>query len=274
MSSEFFAMLNRLPKGAKCPCNKAYMKVDRLCSPLPMVVSEIAAFVTLRARSGAFCVVPQPAVYGTIADPSALRRCFSCLLSERCTVQTTRLTLICHARTVAQKLARFPTNEPVENIALAPDALAARYPRPRRLLCGPELRTRQTAAWFGADADVEDALRDCDWGHWHGQSIKDVQREEGEALHAWLSDPQVVPPGGESVTQLGARVAAWLMQVQLAPGHVVAVTHPFVVRAALMQVVQGAAFNAIDVEPLASIELQFNGRWRLRLPGIDPEGVL
>lgn len=79
---------------------------------------------------------------------------------------------------------------------------------------------------------------------------------------------------GESVTQLGARVAAWLMQVQSAPGHVVAVTHPFVVRAALMQVVQGAAFNAIDVEPLASIELQFNGRWRLRLPGIDPEGVL
>ena len=30
------------------------------------------------------------------------------------TVQATRLTLICHARTAAQKLARFPRDEPLE----------------------------------------------------------------------------------------------------------------------------------------------------------------
>ena len=186
-------------------------------------------------------------------------------------MQTTRLTLMCHARTVAQKLACFPTNEPVENIQLTSEALAARFAQPRRLLCGPELRTRQTAAWFGADAEIDAALRDCDWGDWHGKSIKDLQREDSAALLAWLGDPQAAPPGGESVTQLAARVAAWLTSLQLTPGHVVAVTHPYVVRAALMHIVQGAAFNAIDVEPLAAIELRFNGIWRLRLPGIDPE---
>ena len=35
-----------------------------------------------------------------------------------------------------------------------------------------------------------------------------------------------------------------------------------------LQVLQGAAFNAIDVEPLGMIDLRFNGIWRLRLPGM------
>ena len=187
-------------------------------------------------------------------------------------MQATRLTLICHARTVSQKLARFPTDEPVEKRVVASDSLATRFELPRRLICGPELRTRQTAAWFGADAQVDEALRDCDWGRWQGQSIKDLQRDEPQALQAWLEDPGVAPPGGESVVQLCERVASWLATLQTTPGHVVAVTHPFVIRAALMQVLQGEAFNRIDVEPLAAVELRFFGRWRLRLPGIDLEG--
>jgi broad specificity phosphatase PhoE len=189
-------------------------------------------------------------------------------------VQSTRLTLICHARTVAQKLSRFPTNEPVENPPLALGALAAKFASVNRLLCGPELRTRQTAEWFGAAPQVDEALRDCDWGRWHGQAIKDLQVREPEALQAWISDPQATPHGGESVMQLGERVAAWLASLQSVPEHIVAITHPFVVRAALMQVLQGAAFNAIDVEPLSVVELRFNGIWRLRLAGIDLAGAL
>jgi hypothetical protein len=42
-------------------------------------------------------------------------------------------------------------------------------------------------------------------------------------------------------------------------------------RAALMHVLQGAAFNLIDVEPLSTIDLQFHGRWRLRLSCNDNE---
>jgi len=190
------------------------------------------------------------------------------------TVQSTRLTLICHARTVAQKLSCFPTNEPVENPPLAPGALATQFASANRVLCGPELRTRQTAEWFGAAPQVDEALRDCDLGRWHGQAIKDLQLREADALQAWISDPQAAPHGGESVMQLGERVAAWLASLQGAPGHIVAITHPFVVRAALLQVVQGAAFNAIDVEPLSVVELRFNGIWRLRLSGIDLAGAL
>lgn len=187
-------------------------------------------------------------------------------------MQATRLTLICHARTVAQKLARFPTDEPLER-----DEQAARGSRsrsvttPRRLLCGPELRTRQTAGLFGSEIEIVAALRDCDLGRWKGLHIDQVQCSEPEALQAWLHDPVQAPHGGESVAQLRDRVAAWLKTLETTPGYIVAVTHPLIIRAALTHVLQSSAFNVIDVEPLAAIELRFTDCWRLRIPGTGPE---
>lgn len=150
----------------------------------------------------------------------------------------------------------------------------SQFKRMPRLLCGPELRTRQTAELYGDNVEIVGALRDCDFGRWAGMSIDDLQESEPATLQAWLGDPTSVPHGGESVAQLGERVAAWLKTLETTPGHIVAITHPFVIRAALMQVLQGAGFNQIDVEPLSAIELRFNGRWRLRLTGTAPEGVL
>ncbi|MGF6451462.1 histidine phosphatase family protein [Pseudomonas sp. YL-218 TE3947] len=189
-------------------------------------------------------------------------------------MQATRLTLMCHARTVAQKLARFPANEPLEmDWQSAKGSRCRQFKGAPRLLCGPELRTWQTAELFGDDVEIVTALADCDFGRWKGTSIDDLQTSEPETLQAWLNDPTSAPHGGESVAQLGERVAAWLNSLEATPGHIVAITHPFVIRAALMQVLQGAAFNQIDVEPLSAIELRFNGRWRLRLMGTDPEGT-
>ncbi|WP_223533730.1 MULTISPECIES: histidine phosphatase family protein [unclassified Pseudomonas] len=190
-------------------------------------------------------------------------------------MQATRLTLICHARTVAQKLARFPLDEPLEV-----DWQALRLSRCKqfkgatRLVCGPELRTRQTAELFGNASQIVDALRDCDFGRWGGVRIGDLQKTEALALEHWLGDSASAPHGGESLVQLGERVGAWLTTLQSTPGHIVAITHPFVIRAALTQVLQGAASSLIDVEPLSAVELRFHGRWRLRLPGTDPEDLL
>ncbi|MEJ5056575.1 MULTISPECIES: histidine phosphatase family protein [unclassified Pseudomonas] len=190
-------------------------------------------------------------------------------------MQATRLTLICHARTVAQKMARFPTDEPLErDWQSAKGSCSSRYKGTSRFLCGPELRTRQTAELFSNSAEMVDALRDCDFGRWNGVRIKNLQHSEPESLQAWLADPKLVPHGGESVAQVVERVVAWLKSLQAAPGHVVAVTHPFVIRAALTHVLQSPSFNLIDVEPLSAIELIFNGCWRLRLPGTDTEGAL
>jgi broad specificity phosphatase PhoE len=190
-------------------------------------------------------------------------------------VQATRLTLICHARTIAQKLARFPLDEPLEM-----DWQALRLSRCNqfkgapRLVCGPELRTRQTAELFGSSPEIVDALRDCDFGRWGGVRIGELQKAEAEKLQYWLVDPASAPHGGESVLQLEERMSVWLTSLQSTPGHIVAITHPFVIRAALTHVLQGGASSLIDVEPLAAVELRFHGRWRLRLPGTDPEDLL
>ncbi|MHC8343612.1 histidine phosphatase family protein [Pseudomonas sp. RT6P73] len=181
-------------------------------------------------------------------------------------MQATRLTLMCHARTVAQKLASFPTNEPLEFYRQSAKGSRSRqFEEAPRVLCGPELRTQQTAELFGNDVEIVSALRDCDFGRWNGVRIDDLQKSEPEALQAWLDDPTSAPHGGESVAQLGERVAQWLKSLETTPGHVLAITHPLVIRAALTQVLQAAAFNLIDVEPLSAIELRFTGRWRLRL---------
>jgi len=183
-------------------------------------------------------------------------------------VQATRLTLICHARTAAWKLARFPLDEPLEmDWQALKGSRAALFKGVAQLLSAPETRARQTAALFGETLTIEPALRDCDMGRWQGLRVDDLLRDQPETLQAWQADSTSAPHGGESVAQLCTRVADWLDTLRGTPGHFIAVTHPFVIRAALVQVMQcpPATFNVIDVEPLSSVELRFNGRWRLRL---------
>ncbi|MCQ6259743.1 histidine phosphatase family protein [Pseudomonas sp. Q11] len=191
-------------------------------------------------------------------------------------MQATRLTLMCHARTVAQKQARFGLDEPLDADWLA------RHPEPghgyqnvRQLLCGPELRTRQTAAMFGDEPLVVADLADCDLGRWRGLSIDELLKAEPKSLQTWLDDPDAAPHGGESVTQLCHRVGAWLAGLEGRPGHLLAVTHPFVIRAALVTVLRcpAATFNRIDIEPLSTVELRFNGVWRMRTQGRGQESL-
>ena len=155
----------------------------------------------------------------------------------------------------------------------ASGSLRSRFTGMPRLVCGPEQRTRQTVELFGNDVEIVEALRDCDFGRWKGARIDDLRKTDPETLQAWLDDPRSAPHGGESVAQLQERVAAWLTTLQATPEHVVAVTHPFVIRAALAHVLQSPAFNLVDVEPLSVLELRFNGRWRLRLTGTGCEGI-
>ena len=180
----------------------------------------------------------------------------------------TRLTLICHARTVAQKLARFPMDEPLEmDWQAAKGSRAAAFKRAPQLLGGSETRIRQTSALFGGELLHVPALDEYDYGRWRGLPIDEVQNTESEALQAWLSDPDASPHGGETLTQLRQRVGQWLDSLAGSPGHFLAISHPLVIRAALMQVLQcpPSAFHLIDIEPLSAIELRYNGRWRLRL---------
>ena len=118
---------------------------------------------------------------------------------------------------------------------------------------------------------MDDALRDIDQGDWTGQSFETIQQRDAAALAAWLGDPAGGAPGGESLSEVLARVAPWLDRQAARAGHVLAITHPMVVRAALVAALDlpPAATMRIDIGPLVSVRLSFNRTWRLQAISAD-----
>jgi broad specificity phosphatase PhoE len=182
-----------------------------------------------------------------------------------------RLTLVCSLPTSALHTATFPGDEPVDPRSEA-DASAwiSRLGRIDRAWTSPALRAKQTAAALGLAVTIEAALRDCAYGRWTGRRLADIQTEEPDAITAWTTDPAAAPHGGESVLEVLSRVAHWLDGCADRTGHCVAVTHPAVIRAAIIHAIRATpqSFWRIDVPPLSVTDLrQHQGHWRLRSTG-------
>ena len=177
-----------------------------------------------------------------------------------------RLTLVSHGMTDAVAAGRFPTDEPINALGrrqVEPllDAEAVRM----TAVCGPEQRCLQTAELLGVQATVEPRLSDLDCGRWRGNALGGVRPAE---LAVWLTDPTQAPHGGESVVKVIDRVAGWLDSLTGTRSHTVAVTHPAVVRAAI--VIAFAAppksFWRADIAPASRVRMHFRGHaWTLRM---------
>ncbi|MEV0360360.1 histidine phosphatase family protein [Nocardia sp. NPDC050697] len=172
-----------------------------------------------------------------------------------------RLDLVSHGITGALRAGRFPDDEPLVGSWTAEPVARP----PAVLLCGPERRAVQTARLLGVRAEVEPALRDLDAGEWRGLDMGALPPEQ---LHAWLTDPAFDGHGGESVVAVAARVGEWMRDVAAAAEPVLAVTHPAIVRAAVVHALGAppSAFWRVDVPPGSRTRLHFRGRWTLRLP--------
>jgi broad specificity phosphatase PhoE len=112
-------------------------------------------------------------------------------------------------------------------------------------------------------------LADIDYGSWAGKQIDDVQTSDPEGLAAWLTNVNAAPHGGESLMHLIARVRQW-MNGQTNAGHIVAVTHPAVIRAAIIctLLAPSESFWKIEISPLSITDLRFNGKfWVMRSAG-------
>ena len=184
---------------------------------------------------------------------------------------TARLLLVCHASTEATRTAAFPADEPLEDKGrMRAVALSGGLPRADRHWSSPELRTRQTAEALGLDAAIQPMLRECDYGRWTGITIDAVQAREPEAVASWLHDLSATPHGGESILDLMERVALWLAGEQANQGRSIVVTHPTVIRAAIVHAIEAApqSFWRIDVAPLSMTRLSgAQGRWNLSAAG-------
>jgi broad specificity phosphatase PhoE len=185
---------------------------------------------------------------------------------------TIRLTLICHASTSRLRAGAFPDDEPLdERGRVRATAAGAALRAAGRALVSPALRARQTAEAMGLAADVDPLLRDCDYGRWNGRTLADVEKEEPSAVAAWIAKLGSAPHGGESIEALLRRVATWLDERGRENGRQVAVTHPTVIRAAVVQAIgaNSSSFWRIDVAPLTLTDLRgHHGRWTLRATGL------
>ncbi|MEA2289971.1 MAG: hypothetical protein QOD55_1968, partial [Solirubrobacteraceae bacterium] len=164
-----------------------------------------------------------------------------------------RVVLVRHASTRAARRACFAPEDALDARGRREAAaLKGGLPAADEALAGPCLAAFQTMSLAGfAPVRVEPALADCDYGRWTGRALDEVQREEPDAVAAWLTDPDGTPHGGESVRALLERIAAWLDGRSAPSGTVVAVAPGAVVRAAVVHALDApaSAFWRIDVAP-------------------------
>ncbi|MGI5273016.1 bifunctional RNase H/acid phosphatase [Nonomuraea sp. CA-218870] len=78
------------------------------------------------------------------------------------------------------------------------------------VVTSPLTRARQTAEAVaqraGLPVETDEDLRETDFGAWEGHTFTEIQRRWPTELAAWLADPDVAPPGGESFTAVAERV--------------------------------------------------------------------
>lgn len=142
------------------------------------------------------------------------------------------------------------------------------------IMTSPLLRTVQTAqavaAVTGAAVVTDDGFRETDFGAWEGLTFAEVQERWPAEIRAWLADPEVPPPGGESFTDVSARVTAALDRVLAARAGqtVLIVSHvtpiKMLVAAALLAPPAALYRMHLDVAALSEIDWYADGPAVLR----------
>ncbi|WP_281916708.1 histidine phosphatase family protein [Nocardia sputorum] len=172
-----------------------------------------------------------------------------------------RLDLVSHGMTEAMRKARFPVDESLTEAGRR--AVSECGPlTAARVLTGPERRTVETAALLGLPGEEDNRLRDLDAGAWRGGELMSVPQDE---LYAWLTDPAFRGHGGESVLDVIQRTRLWMAEVAAQSVSTIAVTHPAVVRAALLVTLDAPpkSFWRIDIPPGSITRLHYRGEWTL-----------
>ncbi len=147
------------------------------------------------------------------------------------------LLLVRHGRTElnAAGLLQGRVDPPLDHAGRAQAAALAALPvvgRASRAICSPLLRARETADALGVPVTVDGRWTELDYGTWEGRPFAEVPAGEWAR---WRADPGWSPPGGESLSAVGARVrpAVAALAAEAADSDVVVVTHVSPLKAAV-----------------------------------------
>jgi ribonuclease H / adenosylcobalamin/alpha-ribazole phosphatase len=128
----------------------------------------------------------------------------------------------------------------------------------------------EVAAATGAPVVADDGFRETDFGAWEGLTFAEVRERWPAEMAAWLADPAVAPPGGESFTEVSERVTAALLRVLAARERqaVLIVSHvtpiKMLVAKALLAPPAGLFRMHLDVAALSEIDWYADGTAVLR----------
>lgn len=134
----------------------------------------------------------------------------------------TRLILLRHGQTPLSIEKRYSGRRDVELTELGREQAAAAAKRVASLaegreatvLSSPLTRTKQTAQAaaeaLGTDVHSHEGLIETDFGEWDGLTFAEAAEKYPDVHKAWLGDPAVHPPGGESFDGVFRRVRATL----------------------------------------------------------------
>lgn len=118
----------------------------------------------------------------------------------------------------------------------------------------PRLRARQTAAALTPSPQVDDDLRELDFGELEGRTFDEIAAREPELYRAWMETPTRVRfPGGESYADLKERAVRSLERIWAEHEVAVVVTHGGVIRAGL------AAWLGMPDESIFRIDVRYGG---------------
>ena len=172
-----------------------------------------------------------------------------------------RLVFVANAPIDSTRTARFPTRDAAVVRPVEPAPI-----RMVKCLRGSEERCAQTASGLGWTAEVDSALDDLDLGAWAGADPVELLMAGTDGAADFFRFTTVRPPGGETVSELIARVGH-LCNRDWPDGRTVLVTSPAVVRAAVVHLLAlpSSAYFSFDVSPLDALTCSgSDGRWTMQ----------
>lgn len=142
----------------------------------------------------------------------------------------THLTVIRHVPVAAEGLCYGQLDLPVFQDEGLPVELAQKIGKTGAVWSSPSRRclalAEPLAVHLSLPLQTDERLMELSFGEWEGRSWKEL--EETAEFPTWMAEwKTAAPPGGETLSQLEARVRDWLQRVE--PGSVV-VTHAGVIR--------------------------------------------
>jgi broad specificity phosphatase PhoE len=144
-----------------------------------------------------------------------------------------------------------------------------------RVIASPLLRAQQTAEYIGSPVEVDERWIEVDYGVYDGVELGTAAATE--LWERWRVDTSFVPLGGESLVQMGERVAEAMQELVKAAAHadIAVVSHVSPIKAAVSWVLHAdaetawrahldqASITRVAITPRGAVLRSFNETWHL-----------